>query len=169
LIGWVLELIYGVTSQGLEGGFGHGLVGGLRVFCLLWFASGAAFFIGTIGGLLFGVPKTRVAPSGAETLSADRLLSEASGDEGSRHLYDNTNLDEVSDWLTKIIIGIGLAQFSQVINFLDQIGDRVGKSVDPSGQYGGYVVALGSIIIGFATGFLRYTPLRSEPENPWPR
>ena len=62
----------------------------------------------------------------------------------------------MSDWLTKIIIGIGLAQFNQIVTFIRQIGDRVGAAVDPTGQYGGDVIALGSIIIGFATGFLHY-------------
>lgn len=166
LIGWAIEFLYGVTVQGL--------VGGIRVFCLLWFASGGAFFVGTIVGFLFGVPKAKVfqndfmvnnhlteknirtadaaltssVPSDArnpgQTLAADQLYR------------DNSNLEEVSDWLTKIIIGIGLAQFSQIVSILEDVGDKVGLAIDPTAQYGGKVIAVGSIIVGFATGFLHY-------------
>jgi hypothetical protein len=155
------ELLYGLTLRGF--------VGGLRVFCILWFASGAAFFVGTIGGFLFGVPKARTEPGGAERSASKRgTYTEPSVAENSSNaptpsealiqdLYrDNTNLEEVSDWLTKIIIGIGLVEFNQITTLLGQIGDRVGTAVDPTGYYGGKVIAVGSIVIGFATGFLYY-------------
>src|SRR5262245_48442622 len=61
---WFIELIYGLTAEAA-------LVPGLRTFTLLWFASGAAFFVGTVGGFLFGVPK--LAKSLLEpTLSAEK-------------------------------------------------------------------------------------------------
>ena len=140
-----VELFYGFTLAGF--------VGGIRIFCLLWFASGAAFFVGTIGGFLFGVPKAKTELDSAKTLlaaSPSRIVSD------HPQYIDNTNLEEVSDWLTKIIVGLSLAQFNKIITFLSYIGDTVGKSVDPSGQYGSKVIAIGSIVIGFATGFLYY-------------
>src|SRR5690242_20291768 len=62
LIGWGIELFYGFTLAGF--------VGGIRIFCLLWFASGAAFFVGTIGGFLFGVPKAKTELDSAKTFLA---------------------------------------------------------------------------------------------------
>jgi hypothetical protein len=76
LIGWFVEFLYGISSQAT-------FLGALRVFCLLWFASGAAFFLGTMGGFLFGVPKARTGPLGPvsenEQLPATPLRAEISG------------------------------------------------------------------------------------------
>jgi hypothetical protein len=149
LIGWAVELVYGIASQGI--------VDGIRVFCLLWFASGAAFFIGTIAGFLFGIPRANAESTRlndltvpAKPLPQDSMTLRASG------YMDNTNLEQVSDWLTKIIVGIGLVQFDKIIEFLSRVGTKVGNAVDPTHSYGGDVIAVGSIVVGFATGFLYY-------------
>jgi hypothetical protein len=149
LIGWAVELLYGISSQGI--------VDGIRVFCLLWFASGAAFFIGTIAGFLFGVPRANVESikPNDSTVPTTQLPQGLAGVHVSAY-RDNTNLEEVSDWLTKIIIGIGLAEFNPIIDFLSRVGNNVGNAVDPTHSYGGDVIALGSIVVGFATGFLYY-------------
>jgi hypothetical protein len=148
LIAWAVELAYGLTSQ-------QEFLGGIRVFCLLWFASGAAFFVGTIAGFLFGVPRARTEPA-SKGRSAAAPRPEGSPVDRTSLYTDNTNLEEVSDWLTKIIIGIGLAEFADIKKLLGQVAEQVGLAIDPNHQYGGSVIALGSMVIGFATGFLYY-------------
>jgi hypothetical protein len=118
LIGWGVELVYGLVSQGL--------IGGVRVFCLLWFASGAAFFVGTIAGFLFGVPKARTVSSRTLLGSPDALATNSDPQTNRDDYKDNTNLEEVSDWLTKIIVGLGLAQFNNILEFLGTLGTKIG-------------------------------------------
>ena len=65
IIGWVIEFLYGCMAE-------SDVKSSLRTFCLLWFASGAAFFAGTIGGFLFGVPKVESKPVGHATASDAR-------------------------------------------------------------------------------------------------
>lgn len=145
LIAWMIELTYGLVCEGWPGG--------LRIFCILWFASGAAFFIGTIGGFLFGIPKAR-----PQWQSPDGNIAPASGATGEElsTYRDNTNLEEVSDWLTKIIIGLGLVEFQNIVSAVVTAGATVGDSIDPVHQFGGAAIATGSLIVGFATGFIYY-------------
>jgi hypothetical protein len=56
---------------------------------------GAASFAGLLLGFLFGLPKT---------------LERS----GKGRLTTNTNLDQISDWLTKILVGLGLVQLGKV-------------------------------------------------------
>jgi hypothetical protein len=166
LVGWAFELVYGLSSAGL--------IGGVRIFCLLWFASGAAFFVGTIAGFLFGVPKARLRVRNGPVESGP--LNSVSSEDPNEHTADdkyrdNTNLEEVSDWLTKIIVGLGLVEFNNIITFLGDLGDKIGVAIDPSGNFGGNVIGIGSLVIGFATGFLHYYVwarmiLRRSLENP---
>jgi hypothetical protein len=118
LIAWSFELLYGFTSAGW--------LMGLRIFAILWFGSGAAFFVGSIVGFVFGVPKSRPT-----SLSASA---------GSVVYHDNTNLEEVSDWLTKLIIGVGLVEINKITIFIGQCGETLGTSIDPSGRFGGSVI-----------------------------
>ena len=88
--GWGIEFVYAYAAE-------PDLWTALRTFSLLWFASGAAFFGGTIAGFLFGVPKSLSVPGIATS-------------EGVSRYKPNTNLEEVSDWLTKIISRIRVGE-----------------------------------------------------------
>jgi hypothetical protein len=65
--------------------------------------AGGAMFAGFIVGFLFGIPKSRSdsAASVSTHMSATSLQT-------------NTNLEQISDWLTKILVGVGLAQISEI-------------------------------------------------------
>ena len=39
---------------------------------------------------------------------------------------DDTNLEDASDWLTKIIVGLGLVQFGEFTAFIGAMGDGGG-------------------------------------------
>jgi len=43
----------------------------------------------------------------------------------------NTNLEQISDWLTKIIVGVGLTQFPQIIRGFQSLGIRWGSAFGP--------------------------------------
>jgi tetratricopeptide (TPR) repeat protein len=63
---------------------------------LLW--SGACLFAGALVGFLFGIPKTTQDPKAA-SVEIQRV---------------NTNLEDISDWMTKIFVGLGLSQISKI-------------------------------------------------------
>jgi len=84
---------------------------------------------GAIIGFLFGIPHAATA--------------EAEG------IRPSTNLEQVSDWLTKIIIGVGLVEISKIQARLAKLGDLVNTAV------GGSVVAPQFVVVIFAVlGFL---------------
>jgi hypothetical protein len=60
----------------------------------------ASLFCGGIMGFLFGIPK-KMQTSTSSTAVTNRFT-------------DNTNLEEISDWLTKIIVGITLVQLPKL-------------------------------------------------------
>jgi hypothetical protein len=107
--------------------------------------AGASLFVGILGGFLFGIPKTvqrKVDGSATPSLS-----------EGD--YQPNTNLEDISDWLTKMLIGIGLIQLSKVPRFIDQIARYWEPSLgspSPRAYAAGLIVYFSTI--GFLIGYL---------------
>lgn len=61
---------------------------------------------GGLLGFLFGIPRQSLKPTPAGVAAA----AASEPDRGSGSFAGNTNLEEISDWLTKIIVGLGLTQ-----------------------------------------------------------
>lgn len=80
------------------------LLSGVLTFLLV---SGASFAGGASIGFLFGLPR-------AEKY---RFIKKEDADHTARdYVYsDNTTLEEVSDWLTKIIVGLTLIKLNTII------------------------------------------------------
>ena len=69
----------------------------------------------------------------------------------------NTNLEEISDWLTKILVGLGLSQISQVPSALNSLSSYLSEGIGgPTGS--AKVFALAIIVyfsvVGFIGGYL---------------
>jgi len=99
--------------------------------------AGAAAVVGGVVGFLFGIPLT----------SKQR----AAGANNSQY-EPNTNLEQVSDWLTKIIVGVGLVQLGRALPALTKLARSLN---DPLGgqPYGG-AFGLGLTIFYALLGFL---------------
>ncbi len=140
-------------------------LGGLLLAARLWHDGAASVVAGLLWalalltsgmavGFLFGVPKVR---QGADPESAGRA-----GEPGaSRAAVDyqqrvNTNLEEISDWLTKILVGMGLVNLKQLPDALWQLGRTVGDSLGSgSGQQGlGVALAVFFGVAGLLYGYL---------------
>jgi len=82
----------------------------------------AANFVGGLTGFLFGIPRI---------LQQTPDVSEALNESGTRHTINkkhylvNTNLEQVSDWLTKILVGLGLTQLATIQHMLVDIANAV--------------------------------------------
>ncbi len=81
--------------------------------------AGGAFMIGVLLGFLFGFP----SKADAETIRT--------GAQPSQSPFYNTNLQEVADWLTKLIVGASLVELSKFPPMLKQFGEYVASSVNP--------------------------------------
>jgi len=64
----------------------------------------ASISVGSLLGFLFGMPRAMVAPSTSEETDAAAPMT----------YRPSTNLEQVSDWLTKILIGVGLVELRQI-------------------------------------------------------
>jgi hypothetical protein len=120
------------------------------VFALSTLIGACAFALGALLGFLFGIPQY-FAASGAH------------GDSSKATYQPNTNLTQVSDWLTKIIIGVGLVQFGQLTDTIGRLGDSLEPSLGGSstGKAFGIALVVGFFVIGFLVGYL-YTRLRLQ-------
>lgn len=118
-----------------------------RIGVLLLWALACAFSGGFLG-FLFGVPK--VLQSEAKAAKAEA----AEGHDG----YDqrvNTNLTEISDWLTKIIVGVGLVQLGKIPGFLRGVATVLADCLGaPCSISVAIAVTVGCAVLGFLFGYL---------------
>ncbi|MFN8366721.1 MAG: pYEATS domain-containing protein [Candidatus Kapaibacterium sp.] len=89
---------------------------------------------GMVIGFLFGIPKT------------SRALSERL--EKLPGLTNNTNLEQISDWFTKLILGAALTQFPALFTFIRNCGLAFGPD---NSYYQSFGVAL--MLFAFFSGF----------------
>jgi hypothetical protein len=74
--------------------------------------AGASGLVGAFMGFLFGIPRAKQLP----------VLNETDDGKSKREFLDNTNLEQISDWLTKIIVGLTLVQFDKIKAFVTDVG-----------------------------------------------
>lgn len=121
------------------------LAGAASRSAMLWAA--ACFMAGFLAGFLFGVPK--VDGARAEDGRAD-------GRRGRFSQLQNTNLEQISDWLTKIIVGVGLVELRTLPEHLKRAAGWVAQSLTGTSAAEPAAVSFaGSLIVYFSTlGFL---------------
>lgn len=141
-------------------------------------AAGATWLVGVVVGFLFGIPHIRQGETSSSLKSSStpsapnapapslqdkaHIESQPSGlDDGTDDRYRaNTNLEQVSDWLTKIIVGVGLTKLSVIPRKLEGLayyiaaGMRTGTSVSPSQEPFALAICLYFSSCGFLFGFL---------------
>ncbi len=101
---------------------------------ILWafacLASGGAI------GFLFGIPKILqndiVANVTPDASASSTMTSPAQGFPYRQRV--NTNLEEISDWLTKIIVGLGLVNLAEIPYQLNEIARLLANELTPKGQ-----------------------------------
>lgn len=108
------------------------------VFTVAVLTGGAASAIGALLGFLFGIPRV---------LQSDQLTKKE-----KYRVLANSNLEQISDWLTKIIVGVGLVQLGTIP---DQLG-RLGAALAPGfgGTPSSSVFAVGLVLTCVISWFL---------------
>jgi hypothetical protein len=116
--------------------------------------SGASIFVGGLIGFLFGIPRRlqdqgepKPAPAAEDVNAANQAA-----------IYGaNTNLEQISDWLTKILVGVGLINIAGLQTLLPEVSTAVapGFGGQPwSGTFGVVIIVyffVGGFLIGYLT------------------
>jgi len=109
--------------------------------------AGASFAGGSTIGFLFGFPR-------AEKYRYDK--KDDSDHKTKENSYsDNTNLEEVSDWLTKIIVGLTLIKLKTIISWIDLSAHSIAYTYSCESKGTGinfYVFGYCTIIFYFLAG-----------------
>lgn len=142
-----ITIWYAVMFNGLK-------FGGVVLWALAAFSAGAGL------GFLFGIPKVlqqERPPAQSQVPAAGASGSAPSGGSGTSQSLAyrqrvNTNLEEISDWLTKIIVGVSLIQLNSGPDYLRRIGDLIGASIIDSTPHRGFGVSL--VLFYTTAGFL---------------
>ncbi len=89
-----------------------------KVFAISAMLAISSHLVGWLIGFIFGIPRT-VQDQEHRTDGAGTAHREHAPRNEPRSAYRvNTNLEQVSDWLTKILVGVGLTQFGNIKSIL---------------------------------------------------
>ena len=112
--------------------------------------AGAALLAGGLLGFLFGIPKKlqqdTQSPAGLTAAGAFQA-------EGGGVAYQgNTNLEQISDWLTKILVGVGLTQIASIPAALSNYANYTAAGLGNFAS--GKVFAIALLVYFLIGGFL---------------
>jgi len=103
----------------------------ISVFGVGVLVAGGSFFLGGLLGFLFGIPKMISQPAGGDNTART-----------SQQYRANTNLEDISDWLTKIVIGVGLVELSAVPSLLDMYAKMIAPALGGVPSSGAVAIAI---------------------------
>jgi hypothetical protein len=106
--------------------------------------AGASLMIGAFAGFLFAIPKILTSNNSNQALSATTVYTH------------NDNLVQISDWLTKIMVGVGLTQLIHLPEVLKQLGEYLqsGFGNDLIAQCFSITIVLYFLTNGFLLSYL---------------
>lgn len=94
-----------------------------RFLIWAWLTALAAWLVGILLGLLFGLPSVEVRTAPPSVGPGGERISAGLG------YRDSTNLEQVADWVTKILIGLTLTQYDRWEQAFEQAFARVGAQM----------------------------------------
>lgn len=113
----------------------------LSIFSVSVLVATAAWIAAGLIGFIFGVPRA---------LATDKPDSSLVG----THVFyrSNSNLEQISDWLTKIIVGVNLVELRTLVNATSNLVDFLAPAL--GGEPYGPSYALGVVITFAISGFV---------------
>src|ERR1700674_1081710 len=148
---FLLTAVTGLIASSIYAIGAGGFAAAVSIIAVCLLVGGAALLVGSLLGFLFGIPRTL---QGADT-GEDRGPN-SSGTAAALSYRVNTNLEQISDWLTKILVGLGLTELGSVPRRLDSLGETLGPALGntASSRVFGIVLVVFFCICGFFLGYL---------------
>lgn len=122
--------------------------GGAGVTSFVLFAAAAA--VGAALGFLFGLPRARVSDLAGD--GTGTAASPAPVAKPSTYYLTNSNLIKVSDWLTTIVIGLGLVNLGKIGPAVRELAHALEAPLGKAAYSG--AVGVGVVIVGLLAGFI---------------
>ncbi len=135
----------------------------LRIFGVGLLVAGAALLTGFLLGFIFTIPRVG-SPKGTEPAAQPKGDPAPDSNPETDLAPSNDNLVEISDWLTKIIVGVGLVELKSIAGKLGELSYYLALGLQPARCAGdvscaespisGQTAGLAILIFYFALGFL---------------
>ena len=110
--------------------------------------------LGSLVGFLFGIPRTlqstAVPPSSSSQDATDQQSAKL---EDAYRQAVNTNLEQISDWLTKILVGVGLTQLQNIPRKLMGLAGYFQLGLGGNAPIT-LAIVLNAMVFGFFAGYL---------------
>ena len=110
--------VAGMVSVLTAAVIGSDFATGFRIFGLSLIFAAACAISGWLLGLLFGIPRALPAGEASAARASGSSATPGAAPEGRPVGTINTNLVDISDWLTKTIVGVGLTQLFNAPHYL---------------------------------------------------
>ncbi len=123
--------------------------GGLAMAML---AAAASFAVGALFGFLFGIPRANTTQHVVTSVESDS--GSASVGTSAPMYVANTNLEQISDWLTKILVGVGLVQIGQIGGAINTLADGLAPGLGAYGHAAAVTLLISFTITGFLSSYL---------------
>jgi hypothetical protein len=131
---------------------------GIAGFAVALMVALSALFCGALIGFLFGIPRTlQQENSGPDRKdSANQTKSSTEMPAADLDYRVNTNLEQISDWLTKILVGVGLIQLGKLPGLLWSLGGNLSSGLGNLPTARVFIICLIAYftVSGFLYGFL---------------
>jgi len=109
-------------------------------------------FSAFLAGFLFGMPHNRPI-NRVDGRTAEGEDSSSASRKAISSIRASANLESIADWLTKIVLGIGLAQFQEVKATVRRLFDYVAMNEPAVSASGAFVIWLFFAPPGFLVGY----------------
>ncbi|MGO9316698.1 MAG: tetratricopeptide repeat protein [Terracidiphilus sp.] len=122
----------------------------LRILGVGMLVAGAALLSGFLLGFIFAIPRVGDKKGRTTTTTPDGAQAR---DSGAQHdsVPFNANLVEISDWLTKIIVGVGLVELHSIPGKLGELSYYLASGLQPA-PCAGCATGAECLFVGQATG-----------------
>lgn len=112
----------------------------------------SALLIGGLLGFLFAIPRTLPAEAGSQAPQVSAIGETPAPSAADVNYGVNTNLEQISDWLTKILVGVGLTQIATFPELMKGYVGFISPGLGGFPSSGAFAIAL--LLVSLVDGFL---------------
>jgi hypothetical protein len=158
MVALATALLVGLASVPVYAAHADGFKAFVSIVSVGILLAGASAFIGAVLGFLFGIPRTLQQETAPPPAPAENGAGASSAPPAPRRpdYRANTNLEQISDWLTKILVGVGLTQIPAIRGHLEAVTAFAaqGLGAQPHSQVYATALLSFSCVVGFLFGYL---------------